>query len=96
MKVGTWASTSKEPTEVAPATNLTGLSIYPQGMWGNEANAYYGQAVGYWCMEPSGEAIPENIIVFKGESNEYDLSTSLMKGGEYYKALSIRCIKEME
>ena len=65
LKVGTWASTSKEPTEVAPATNLTGLSIYPQGMWGNEANAYYGQAVGYWCMEPSGEAIPENIIVFK-------------------------------
>lgn len=97
LKTGTWASTSsKEPTEVAPATNLTGLSIYPQGMWGSEANVYYGQAVGYWCMEPSGEAISENIIVFKGESNEYSLSTSLMKEKEYYKALSIRCIKEIE
>ena len=96
LKAGTWASTSTESAEVAPVTNLTGLSIYPQGIWKKEEYSFYGQTVGYWCLDASGEFIPENIILFKGESNKYELSGSIYNGAEYYKALSIRCIKEIE
>lgn len=95
LKDGSWSPTSDDGSvETAPVTNLTGLRILPQGMWSTTEHTLYGKAVAYWCMDASGESIPENIILFKGESNEYNLSGSKMQEKDYYKTLPIRCIEK--
>ena len=84
----------EEEKDAAPATNQTELSIRALGTWGNGKHSNEGQVNSYWCMDETNTSIPENIILFRGELNEYTLSGSIMSGFDYYKALSIRCVKE--
>lgn len=98
IKAGDWAPVSskeeEEEKDAAPATNQTELSIRALGTWGNGKHSNEGQVNSYWCMDETNTSIPENIILFRGELNEYTLSGSIMSGFDYYKALSIRCVKE--
>ena len=91
IKTGTWSALDEEQ-EVTEVTNLTGLSIYPQGIWLNKEYSSAGKIAGYWALDETGEAIPENVIFFTGESDEIVPSPSHVNGQEYYKALSVRCI----
>lgn len=96
IKGGNWVPVDNE-AEAAPATNLTGLSILSTGGWSKGTHVMEGQMNSYWYMDETGTSITEKIIAFTGESNEY-IYTNSMTGQEgamdYYKALSIRCIKE--
>ena len=92
IKTGTWSVFADG--EVASVTNFTGLSIYPQGIWLNEEYSSAGKIAGYWALDETGEAIPEEVIFFTGESNEIVSSPSLVNSTDHYKALSIRCIAE--
>ena len=102
IKTGDWAPVppkeGEEEKEAAPVTNLTGLSIRSLGAWGGGKLLYAGQVNSYWCMDETGTSISKNAIFFRGELNEYTLSGSKFSDSEtntdYYKALSIRCIKK--
>ena len=91
IKTGDWAPVEGE--QAAPATNLTGLSIRSLGAWANGKHSNIGQVNSYWCMDETGTSIPDSVVLFRGELNKYSPSSSTMSQG-YYKALSIRCIKE--
>lgn len=94
LKMGEWALSTGEMGDVQPATNLTGFSVCPYGTWLNGKHNNHGNLNGYWSMANEGHAIAEKIIFFTGGSNEFYMSSSLVNGQDYYKALSIRCIKK--
>ena len=96
LKIGIWSIVegSSYPSEVTPITNLTGLSIYPQGIWMTDGHYKYGALSGFWSMDEAGEGLANSIIYLIGNSNTIVGSGANVKDQDYYKALSIRCIKE--
>ena len=54
----------------------------------------YKQINGYWALKESGKEIADKIIFFTGNINEFHLSDPIAKEGDFYKVLSIRCIKK--
>lgn len=94
LKAGEWALAIGEEGEVQPADDLTGFSVFANGVWLNGKHNNDGNLNGYWSMVGDGSAIAEKIVFFTGGSSGFYMSESLMKGQEYYKALSIRCIKK--
>ena len=92
LKADQWESaTGGEVTEVNNASMLT---VYPLGSWANGAHSLPYKMAGYWTLETDG--IPENTVAFIGDSDEFKSIPTKTGTGEnqYYKALSIRCIKE--
>lgn len=94
VKTGKWESPNPGK-EVTPAENLTGFNISPVGSWSGSSHSLPFKMVGYWTWDVANKEIPEQTIAFTGDSNEfYMISTKTGKDAAYYKALSIRCIKE--
>lgn len=94
VKAGKWESPNPGK-EVTPAENLTGLNILPVGSWSGSSHSLPFKMAGYWTWDAVNKEIPEQTIAFTGDSNEfYMISTKTGKDTAYYKALSIRCIKE--
>lgn len=96
LKAGEWkfAGTDDGTGVVTPATNTAMFSVYPSGMWfgDHHANAY--KMTGFWSWDYTGNTIPEKTVFFMGQSNEILKDQTSATGKDYYKALSIRCIKE--
>lgn len=95
IKAGDWeASTEGKPA--CPASNLTDFAVYPVGMWGDGQHLLKNKLVGYWTLnnEDGSSSIPEQTVFFTGSSNLCDSGNTLVSKASYYKALSIRCIKE--
>lgn len=94
LKTGEWGLAVNEMGEVQPVNNLTGFSVYANGTWLDGKHNNDGKLNGYWSMENGGDGIAEKIIFFTGGSSGFYMSDAMMKGKDYYKALSIRCIKK--
>lgn len=93
LKAGEWqASDTKNPV-VCDVSNLTGFTVYPLGMWGSGKHLSKYQLAGYWTLNDDN-TIPSKTVFLTGSSNTLNEGGSLVPGQSYYKALSIRCIKE--
>ena len=80
--------------EVAPVNNHTRFNAFPVGMWYNKGHNSPNKndrllELGSYKAYPFGKH-----HYFLGESDEFVSSTAHVTGKPYYKALSIRCIKE--
>ena len=93
IKAGEWQGL-KEDDHVYPASNLTGFGAYPVGMWYKQAHAQVYKMTGYWTLEDNGKTIPEQTIFLTGSDEHFISNGTLVTDKTFYKALSIRCIKE--
>ena len=92
LKAGEWQVLSEG--EVSPVNNLTMFSAYPVGVWFNGAHSNVYTLTGFWTWDELNQTIPEQTVYFVGEEDDFVLSHTMVTGKNYYKALSIRCIKE--
>lgn len=107
LKGGPWEALQNYPAgnpsdDVQPVTNETMLDIRASGIWltGGYKNAK--QMVGFWSWDAEEHRIPDQTVFFVAQENkmvrEQTLSSEISgKDGDakdFYKSLSIRCIKE--
>ena len=93
LKSGEW-EVLKEGDTIDSGSNLTGFSAYPVGIWGAGKNISQKQLVCYWTLNETENSIPEQSISFTGSSAKFSVAATHVKNGTYYKAFSIRCLKE--
>lgn len=93
LKAGEW-EVLKEGDTIDSGSNLTGFSAYPVGIWGAGKNISQKQLVCYWTLNETENSIPEQSISFTGSNAKFSVTATHVKDGTYYKAFSIRCIKE--
>lgn len=70
------------------------FSAYPVGMWFNGKHYSIYKMTGFWSWNESEKSIPKQTVFFIGEEDEFISNGTLVTNQNYYKALSIRCIKE--
>lgn len=91
------ASSKWEPLDLGETTashsGLTGFNAYPVGTWVKSSHQSAYKMVGYWTMEADG-TLPEQTVFLTGSDEGFVMSSTLSTRGDYYKALSIRCVKE--
>ena len=91
------ASSKWEPLDLGETTashsGLTGFNAYPVGTWIKSSHQSAYKMVGYWTMEADG-TLPEQTVFLTGSDEGFVMSSTLSTRGDYYKALSIRCVKE--
>ena len=77
--------------EVTPSTNMTGLGLYPVGVWTSTHTNMYQTTV-IWYFNEDRKTLPDPIDFINGDSNETREGTSQRDG--IYKGFTVRCIKE--
>ena len=98
LKSGTWKTFSTE--ELSPVTNLSGLSILPNGLYtegkdtGKPLHGNTGTTAVYWINGETKGTLAENGILFMGNTDLITFGSNKVKDKDYYQAFSIRCIKE--
>ena len=92
LKAGEWQAMVSG--EVAPVNNHTRFNAFPVGMWYNKGHNSPNKMTAFWSWDHTKHTLSESTIYFLGESDEFVSSTAHVTGKPYYKALSIRCIKE--
>lgn len=92
LKTGEWNILSEGT--VAPVSNLAMFSAYPVGMWFNGKHYAVHKMVGFWSWDETTNSIPEQTVFFTGEGAKFILEGTRITNQDYYKALSVRCIKE--
>ena len=93
LKSGEWLELT-EGAGVQPINPISGLNILPVGMWRNDEYAQAKRMVGYWSIDTNSKKIPEETFFFTGSNNDFVSASSTAARSNYYKGLSIRCIKE--
>lgn len=102
LKTGDWEKLNSED-EVQDVNNLSMFSIIPTGIWHLEAINSEGKACGFWTVESGTAGLPEETVFFTGGDDAIKWTTTRTDNGEtagteareeFYKALSIRCIKK--
>ncbi|MDO4164024.1 MAG: fimbrillin family protein [Bacteroides sp.] len=93
LKADTWESSNQNDPTVAPVTNLTDFTAYPVGIWQLEQQGQY-QFVGYWTLNDEGTGVAAQTLFLLGDKDEAQSINTKYEGADYYKALSIRCLKE--
>ena len=68
------------------------LGIQPLGIWIGKKVASIGTACGFWTWNDTG--IPEETVFFQSQNHEIHWMSVNSSAGDYYKALSVRCIQE--
>ena len=96
LKAGTWGIMvpGAAGSEVQPANNKTMFSLLPEGQWNKKIHINEGVATGIWTWDYETGSLAEETIFFNGESNELIKAPSIATDQTYYKAISIRCIKQ--
>lgn len=94
LKSGEWQYAGNGTGEIAPVENRTMLNIYPSGMWYQNYHANINKMAGFWSLDEKTGKVPEQTIFFIGQNNEMVKDQTIATGYNYYKGLSIRCIKE--
>lgn len=91
LKTGTWKAISTGTGAiVGPATNLTGFSGEPIGMYaGKFQSAYEGKYLSYWTLNEAGTDADEKIFLLRSDKNEIVEGTTGLD-----KAYAIRCIRK--
>lgn len=92
LKTGEWKALSAG--EVSPVNNLTMFGAYPVGMWCNGKHYSAYKMTGFWSWNEKEKTIPKQTVFFIGEKDEFISDGTMITNKNYYKALSIRCIKE--
>ena len=92
LKAGEWQAMVSG--EVAPVNNHTRFNAFPVGMWYNKGHNSPNKMTAFWSWDHTKHTLSESTIYFLGESDEFVSSAAHVTGKPYYKALSIRCIKE--
>lgn len=93
LKVFKW-ETTKEELEVAPCNNRSMFGSYAVGTWHEGEHILLYKMSKYWSWDATTQTIPEQTVCFLGENNEFLWKSTKIDSGEYYRAHSIRCIKE--
>lgn len=93
LKAGEWETLDKDKP-VCTASNLTGFTAYPVGHWGAGKHLNKNQLVFYWTLNDANTSIPERTVCFTGSNSDFISGATLVSGETYYKAFSIRCLKE--
>lgn len=91
-KAGTWSS------DVNLATNETGLSVQPQGLFlereGQTTLVNATTSTAYWVYAGTQEPL-DKVTMITNTNNNIDFKAAVKpEGKDYYCAFSIRCIKE--
>ena len=85
----------KDEYEEIYNSNLSMFSIFPIGVWNREKIAAINNACGFWVWDATMMISPKDAIFFTGEENEVQWNSAMSSFfGEFYKALSVRCIRE--
>lgn len=96
LKKGTWKAFNDGT--VCPVTNLTDLSILPNGMFGINDGVHLhtnlNTTAAYWMSGDAENILAEKGIYLLGGSNEVQEGTNVEPIDGSYRGLSIRCIKE--
>lgn len=96
LKDGTWGylgnSTNGE-TQVAPVLNSSMMHLLPSGMWFNGEHYAEGRMSAFWSLEEDG-TIPDKTVFFTGQENTVIWNGTKITGQDYYKGLSIRCVRK--
>ena len=96
-KTGDWIP-FKTGDIVSPATNETGLSFYPYGVYtesGNKTALINESAAAFYWIGDDVNGLTETVIFMKSTSNDInDTGSNKVKDKDYYIAVPIRCIKE--
>lgn len=94
LKAGEWKASDVEDG-VAPVSNLTGFNGYPVGMWHNGQHWSNGMLTAFWALDKG--QIPEQIYYLTGSGTRFvmsgPVSSASTEKSEFYKAISVRCIK---
>ena len=97
LKTGDWIPLKQGDT-VFPATNETGLSFYPHGVYtesGNRTALVNESAAAFYWIGDDVNGLTETVIFMKSTSNDIDdKGSNKVKDKDYYIAVPIRCIKE--
>ena len=97
LKTGDWIP-FKAGDIVSPATNETGLSFYPYGVYtesGNKTTLINESAAAFYWIGDDVNGLTETVIFMKSTSNDInDTGSNKVKDKDYYIAVPIRCIKE--
>lgn len=92
LKAGEWQTMVSG--EVVPVNNHAQFNAFPVGMWFNGIHNSPNKMTAFWSWDNTDNTLSENTFYLLGESNEFVPSQAHVTGKDYYKALSIRCIKE--
>lgn len=92
LKAGDWEILSAGA--ISPVNNLTMFNAYPIGMWFNGKHYAIFKMTAFWSWNNVKQTIPEKTVFFTGEEDKFVSNGTLVTNQTYYKALSIRCIKE--
>lgn len=92
LKAGEWQTMIEG--DVVPVNNYAQFNATPVGMWYNSQHNSPSKMTAFWSWDDINDTLSENTIYFLGETDEFVPSTAKVSKKDYYKALSIRCIKE--
>lgn len=99
IKGGVWKGISNTD-EVFPATNQTGLSLFPNGYYtendkGETIRMNYEITAGYWAGKKDNQtSLPTGAVYLMHSNNVINFGNNKVANGEYYRALNIRCVKK--
>ncbi len=88
---GKWEPLYRDDTLVSHS-GLADFDAYPVGTWIRDSHQSEGKMVGYWTMETDGK-LPEKTVFLTGSDEHLLMESTLSTRGEYYKALSVRCLR---
>ncbi len=93
LKAGEWQIMIKGE-KVAPANNYAQFNAYPVGMWYQGTHYSPRKMTAFWSWDKDRNTLSDNTVYFLGETNDFIKQPAHATDKDYYKALSIRCIKE--
>ena len=62
-------------------------------MWFNGEHYAEGRMSAFWSLEEDG-TIPDKTVFFTGQENTVIWNGTKITGQDYYKGLSIRCVRK--
>lgn len=92
LKAGEWKTMISG--DVVPVNNYTQFNAYPVGMWYQGTHYSPWKMTAFWSWDKARNTLSDNTVYFLGETNDFVRQPAHVSEKEYYKALSIRCIKE--
>lgn len=98
IKGGAWGQINNN--ELQPATNETGLSILPNGLYIQDKSGYSYVAsptthAAYWMCASNQQTLASQVMLFSSKDAGFELKSGKVSGKDYYQGLSIRCVKDM-
>lgn len=96
LKAGEWQVMipGEVMPEVTPVNNHAWFNAYPVGMWLKGAHYSPYKMTAFWSWDALNNTLSETTFYLLGEQNKFVVQGAHVTNMPYYKALSIRCIKE--